>query len=43
MDLKIHGIKEQNMPFLAINMKHDIVLGTKWFEECDVIIDCHKR
>ncbi|KAI6248711.1 hypothetical protein HI914_02285 [Erysiphe necator] len=43
MNLKIHGRELQNVPFLVINMKHDLILGRKWFEEHGVIVDCRER
>lgn len=39
MDLIVHGRELQNVPFFDINMKYNFILGRKWFEEHDFIID----
>ncbi|RKF75617.1 hypothetical protein GcM3_083029 [Golovinomyces cichoracearum] len=43
MTLRIQGYEMKNVPFLIIDMKHDIILGRKWFEKHGVKIDCRKR
>lgn len=42
MNLKIHGRNFLQVPFLVIDMKHDIILGRKWFEKHGVKIDCQE-
>ncbi|RKF58572.1 hypothetical protein GcM3_181023, partial [Golovinomyces cichoracearum] len=43
MNLKINGRELINVPFLVINMKHDLILGRKWFEDHGVVIDCREK
>ncbi|RKF63249.1 hypothetical protein GcM3_140017 [Golovinomyces cichoracearum] len=40
LNLKIDGREIVNVTFLVINMKHDLILGRKWFEDYGVVIDC---
>lgn len=42
LNVRIHG-RETRTPMLVLDMKHDIILGRKWFEDHDVLVDCKRR
>lgn len=41
--LRIQGRTCRDVPFLLVDMKQDIVIGRKWFEEHDVMLDVRRR
>ncbi|RKF81334.1 hypothetical protein GcM1_184021 [Golovinomyces cichoracearum] len=43
INLKIDGRELVNVPFLVNNMKHDLILGRKWFKDHGVVIDCREK
>jgi hypothetical protein len=41
--LTVQGRTVYDAPFLVIDSSHDVMIGRKWFEHHDVLIDCKRR
>jgi hypothetical protein len=41
--LTVQGRTVYDEPFLVIDSSHDVMIGRKWFERHDVLIDCKRR
>lgn len=40
---RLCGVTNVGVPFLVIDMKYDFIVGRRWFEACDMLIDCKGR